>query len=1696
MAEVSHPQYPNAKIDIDSAVADPDQDGFFNYTANINGGFVKLNSIEIDPSNISSILQDSDSNGYNIIASTLEDAGAGSNPQEMRNQDDIIGKTVGPAAQKTAANFLGIIPDLVDTALYGVDVLPNLVQYGLDGFEGDFPSKRYLSSGPKKVFGGSESIARGAEAFSEAVSTPARESVTDARSSLEEAAGPIGGDPSDPESMDFGNVLKRASLRTLSDALAVPETILQTFEFDMTPDESDTFRKNLSLGVQVTVGAPLDGVGAVRLAARLATSGLNLTRKYIAEAMGAVWKNPGSAAAIETGYGLTAAGGMIGSMEALEEFYPNSPEFVKQFVAAGGGMAAPMLTATVGPSILAAFKKDGIPVLNIPAKLGSKFMSLFSPEGIQNEAAKLLQATGTDRNIADVAKHLLMGQLAGRTMDADTRAAYTLPQMARNEARILQAEIQLNKNNLKPSELKVKQDYLNQLNIWARFQEKQLATIFGSPEGASEILVAHSGRVLDRADSIKNSLAEVLKIKLGGEESPPLRDPISNERDLSVEMDWSNSIGGQYRFTENRKRALMEGKPLAMSENVSKNLAQALEDNLNKFEDAVFNSKYDAETMVEKIRNSIPEDADAGQRDAFNFMIKKVLEGSRLEMSNLESIIWANIGGMDTPKTREEFVTNSAGEKESTGPALMFGDKTVAQYFADKLRNLGAGELEHQSKYLPKLAGRSAIVDKEIELNPNSNDVKVVLRNRETIADLQAANEKLDRSRLPGYRGKPLSLLEFLSKKGGLRGNEKVPDAGGGDLPTEGSFKDIGELFGQDADKWHQGKRFKKLVLDINSNRTTERERWQEAMTLDQALTAVRQEGYQLKPNEFDTGSNKNAPETIDINDLTTAIKEELDGNKIYRADDEDAITLRNQEIEAAENNIRFLDELGDQLGIDARGINPETNRVYTTEEILDLKRNVESQAEPVPANLDDIIRVTEELRLAENRIIKKDTAGIRDNSNNDNLTDSADDGTVTDTGELGVIKRGGLLIGRTGKEVQQIRSNVLTEYDKQASKPGGRGRNIKLQAIGSLLKDLDQILIENFPNIDKRIYDSAKRVSAAKGEIYQRGGIGGTFDTTRGGDLKIDVRSLEAAILPQGKGKTSPDPQNQLIALKQLQNALTKLDKNDPGGLFKEDADGNFSYNSDGADLDFFQNNPPRPFVQETVDRRARTLEETVDPTGVPVTKLGLKVAEGTPVSPENIDVVQGILWRRFQRVTLDGNNKFDPNSAQKFIDENQPAIKWLDKALEGDSGFQSLTSAEAKVRALSNLEVKNLDKVIESLKLQKVFDDPDVFSEADFRKFVAEDITKRKNLNAAGVFLENDPMGAARKFVDNFLSKEKIKNPDQSLNEITKVFESAQLKDGSNSAFEGFRSAISEDIFKRFLSGREDGTPTGKYVEQISKDTGENVKIIDGNKILQFLKNDRANLLLQKLYGSHAPDLFKTFARSALEQNPLPAGTTGSPMAGSKVSNELIGTLGRLAGLYAASKAAFVNSLVMAGVGRRVAVGVADELKGKGILRHLAAGLLDIKYGLALMKELPDLTAADKALIASNFKKFSAADRLNKRSQRLGGFPGALLSTGDAAQEMPLDLEEQEVSAIPRPSRAPQVAALNLRPPQQGSLLDKVSPVLQGGSPMGTGSGPTAQGTADRGRSAFGAMDPVFANKGGLVSLCGPGKPRQMVS
>ena len=182
----------------------------------------------------------------------------------------------------------------------------------------------------------------------------------------------------------------------------------------------------------------------------------------------------------------------------------------------------------------------------------------------------------------------------------------------------------------------------------------------------------------------------------------------------------------------------------------------------------------------------------------------------------------------------------------------------------------------------------------------------------------------------------------------------------------------------------------------------------------------------------------------------------------------------------------------------------------------------------------------------------------------------------------------------------------------------------------------------------------------------------------------------------------------------------------------------------------------------------------------------------------------------------------------------------------------------------------------------------------------------------------------------------------------------------------------------------------------------------------------------------------------------------------------------------------------------------------------RNIVEALLDPEYGLMLMKQWPELNPSQKASIAKRLMKWTAKTFISapyQRFKKLGyKIPGALYEA-TSQEGMPLDLEEGGPSAalapsfdpIPArwqsPSRGQKVASLNLRPPQQGSLLDKVK--FLGGGGGGMGAGTTAPGTAgSRGQEIFGAMDPVFkgapvrANQGGLVSLCGPNKPRQMVS
>jgi len=1505
------------------------------------------------------------------------------------------------------------------------------------------------------------------------------------------------------------------------------------FDMDLTPDESTRARKALSIISQAGGAAGLEGGAIIGIVEKLAKGVSSITPRNVLEvfnkekqsktslkeaaqelAAGSpsqTFKNvsetlsdlqarrPIGSLALETAAGSMAGAGMVYGPEMLPE---GTPKWIKDASAAGFGVLAPAGGIVTGTALFNVI--NNAPLLSMPRKFVKGLGDVLYGGSIERTAASSLLMTGGQNiplnkgKILSIRDQLSLAQSLGRTMDPDTRLAYTLPQMARNEAKILQAELNMARENrqfFKDSEIDALETKVSDLTVFADFQEGQMAKIFGDSEIAADVYRLHSSQVIDRATTIKEALDDVIfKTDLGGEPSPP-------DQRFLVDDDWNNNQASGYIYGENRRRALIEGRPLSVGETSISAVRQALDNLYGKFEtesQAIINS---AEQRIKSIRDGVSEETTPDDRASFDLWIRSEIESAYSEIDGLESLIWNKIQGLDVPKTKKETTVTADGQVSDVGPALMLGDKTVSEYFADRVKDLEAGTSENQSKYLFKLAGREALVEKELATNPNSKEAKAVLRARETLADLDASTEKLAKSRLPGYRGKPLSLLEFLSERGGIRGNEKVPDAGGGDLPTEGSFRDIGELFGQDADKWHQGKRFKKLVLDINSNRTTERERWQEAMTLDEALTAVRQEGYQIT-GKFDTGSTKDAPETIDINDLTNAIKEELDGNKIYRADDADAVLLRGQEIEVAENNIRFLDELGDQLGIDARGINPETNRTYTAEEILDLRNFAESQDAGKPLGFSDYQRRVGELEAAENNLIAKNTANISDETG---AVDLLKAGEIQNTGELGVRIEGDVSIGRTAQEVQNVLSNLKRSLRMEEGKRVPD--NKKIANTNQLIDELNQVIDQNFPDLNQDMLGFSRNVSRIKNRLFS-GPLADIMKRSSTGDLKIETPAVGGKILPLGTSGKGVDAQTNLTALNNLRNAMTSVTTNDAGGPFIRNPDTNELSINPEANWAEISKNPPSPFVQESIPRRGLSLDETMDPSGVPTRELGLSVQEGTPVNPDTIKIVEGLLWRRFNALAGKAGEPFNSSSALKFIDDNDQAIKWLEKATGEPSGFKDLAAAEVKSKALQSLGSKRVDELVQQQKEAGSFDE--TFTETSFRDLADSLDTRTKNLMSAQTFLEADPHQVGNQFL---IKIEKSSNPSQEINEILKVLESGRLEDGSNPALEGFKTAVAEALFRQSLSGPDAIGPIGDVAKQLLSSTKTDVRFLDGAKLRNRLDNGNIIQLVSALYGNHAPDLLRKFAMGADDVSLIPTKPLPSErvLAGTKVQDEVIANMGRMLGIKLAGQfPTLLNPLMAAGMGRRIAIGVARELKGKGMERHVLEALLDPNYGLSLMKRFSDMTTPEKQSFTKKMLKWAHSDLLREPFQNMKarGFtlPGAAVEiieqAPDAQDLIPEDTEEvsslsQPVSAISRPSRAPEVAALNLRPPQPGSLLDKVSPVFQGGSPMGTGSGPTAQGTPERGRAAFGAMDTVFrANKGGLVSLCGPGKPRQMVS
>ena len=1640
---------PTVNPDTTVTVLSDNQDGTWSYGFNTPSG-QKVQDISLNPQDLTKAVADSTDKNHPRIIHLLGFPSLSQGP----GKGDVA-ETLVPALNKGAVGMVpGIVADLPNALVHAVGEIPfSILKWAAGGGEGSLAKatkQRYITS--SKPFLGvdytTKKVEQGAKAASQYLT----------------------GDFKNTAAFDY-----------------IPDSVIDfvdkhVLDIDLTPMQNTRGRKVLAMIGEMAGAAMMEGSVITAAANKLATFTGDLTTKLVANVLGDLQsRKPLRSVALETAAGGMAGAGMVYGPEMLPE---GTPKWLKDASVAGFGVLAPV--AGIGTASATFNLIKAAPILKGATNFAKGFGQMFTASGIEQAAANAIQMTGKADNsgIVGIREQLLLAQSLGREMDPNTRLSYTLPQMARSEANLLQAEFKLaiNNNRLEGSEkiyssvsdsqlTRVEfQDKINDLFTYADFQEGQMAKVFGDSDVAADVYRLHSNQMLNRADTIKESINNILfKTDLGGEPSP------GPDQRYLVENDYVDNQASGYIYAENRRRALIEGRPLSVGQDSLAPVQEALNNLSGKFEAASEASINSAMERIQSIREAIPVGASRENKADFDIWIRKEIEASYAEIDGLENIIWGAIQGIEVPKTKPEIVKNSAGEDEPAGPALMLGDQTVSQYFADRVKAIEAGTSENQNKYLFKLAGRRALIEKELTDNPDSpsskkltkakeNIVRIEDQRQDTIANLEELSKK------SGNIKPPESLLEFLSRRGGL-------------IDTGGELKTMG------VHQWHQKKNLgfgnNQLVpVGRNNNKNGIPPR-----SLGEALELANDFGY-IRTTGYDEGVQR-----VGEQDLLDLITEEMGGNKVFS--EEDTNTAIASGTNVFDENIRFMESLAGELNIDIGpgSLNPATGRDWTLDDLQNVQRDFESQANPLNQTLNDLdarFNEQEQARMAaENSILAKNTAGVSDK---DGTVDLLRPDEIKDNGELGVRLDGGIQIGRSAKEVQNILSSLKKSYRLEEGKRGSDSD--KLAAIRQLMGELDQVIDQNFPNLNQDMLNSSREVTKTKNRLFA-GALGNIMKKGFDGELKVETPAIEGQILPLGNLGKGVDAQTSLTALNKLQSAMTSVTVNDVGGPFIRNLETNEISINPEANWVEISKNPPKPFKQTTIPR---------GPEGTYNRDLGLSVEEGTPINPSTIKTVEGILWRRFTNLTGKTGPDFNSKAALKFIDDNSDAIKWLEKATGERSGFGDLAAVETKANALNGLAEGKLDNLIKQMAEANSFDE--TFTVDSFRDLSSSLTDRTKNLSSAQVFLEADPHKVAQLFLTKI---GKSSNPRQELNEILKVLESGRLEDGSNPAFKGFQTVIAEGIFNRSLTGPDGEGPLAAVAKRLLESTNTTIKFLDGKKLRENVDNPNMLEVITTLFGDHAPDLFRKFAVGASEVPLQPSNATASskPLAGTKVADEAIASMGRMAGLRAASAfPSLLNPLMAAGMGRRLAVGVARELKGKGMERHVVEALIDPNYGLSLMKRFSEMSKPEKESWQKRMVKWAHSDLLREPFQNMKarGFtlPGAaveVIKQAPAAQEL-IPEDTEEVSALPRPSRGPKIAATNVIKPiaagssMNGTLMAKLIPDLQGGMPSGTGSGPTAQGTAERGRDTFGATDPVFANKGGLVSLCGPGKPRQMVS
>ena len=724
---LSHPLFENSKIHVGRAEKDAELN-LWTYPMTLGGREINT-TIDTPPDKITEALSNSKSNAYSLLGNALY--GIYDDPGKLSPDIvEVAGKTLSPSIQKAVlVNFLGAPVEISNAVAHAaIDTPINLGVWASRGFEGPFPwGDRYASSDAPML--GAKRWKKEWEAVSKTAGF-AREKISDFRERADKWLGEQG---LNIDALVVGDT-------SFADILMVPEFAMRFAEFNLEPNEQNKMLKYISLIGQVAGGAPAEGRAIAAFAMELAKTARNPTIKAVTDTITEIWaKDPARAARLEASIGTLVGTGMVAGVEGLEEVYPNAPQWMKSSVQAGAGLIFPLLATG---AVRAAWGTAAqVPIIRWGTRAAEGAIESLLPSGAPKTAARAIQTMGEDwrsrSDVLDALGHLKFAIAEGRHLDKLTRNMYTFPQFARHEARILSEQLKISQRNMSPEEISAAQQKIEDLHRLGIYQEGQLKTLFESAETGAEVYSKYADRMLVRRDDLFEALdAAVFKMDLGGISSQGA-DP------TLIAQDWAAGEGvGGYRYAENRRRAVMEGRTGAVTDETIIGTSEAFRNVEGRFGSLVDEVMKQADEQVAVRRENMPADMDSLQRELFSEDIRRIYDGAYMKIDAYEDVIWNSLKGFDVRKTEEVI-----GPKDTRlGPELLIEGVPIGEHFANKIAALGAGERALQSKWTFRLSGRRELEKASLEAADPVKAGKALNRITELDNSVTRAQENADRA--------------------------------------------------------------------------------------------------------------------------------------------------------------------------------------------------------------------------------------------------------------------------------------------------------------------------------------------------------------------------------------------------------------------------------------------------------------------------------------------------------------------------------------------------------------------------------------------------------------------------------------------------------------------------------------------------------------------------------------------------------------------------------------------------------------------------------------------------------------------------------------------------------------------------------------------------------------------------------------